>query len=63
MTAAPLIDRERLRLALDAATRDLPAHERVAVAERVAREIARQRRVPSRRRSTRSRPSRRRLSA
>jgi hypothetical protein len=44
MTAAPLIDRERLRLALDAATRDLPAHERVAVAERVAREIARQRR-------------------
>jgi hypothetical protein len=44
MTAAPQIDRERLRLALDAATRDLPAHERVAVAERVAREIARQRR-------------------
>jgi hypothetical protein len=44
MTAAPQIDRERLRLALDAATRDLPAHERVAVAERVAREIARRQR-------------------
>jgi hypothetical protein len=44
VTAAPQIDRETLRLALDAATRDLPAHERVAVAERVAREIARRQR-------------------
>lgn len=42
MTAAPLaIDRERLRLVIEAATRDLAAHERVAVAERVARELAR----------------------
>jgi hypothetical protein len=41
---APTVDRERLRLALEAATRDLPAHERVAVAERVARELARRRR-------------------
>jgi hypothetical protein len=41
---APVVDRERLRLALEAATRDLPAHERVAVAERVARELARRRR-------------------
>jgi hypothetical protein len=38
------IDRERLRLVLETATRDLPAHERVAVAERVAREIARRQR-------------------
>jgi len=43
MTAG-VVDRERLRLALEAATRDLPAHERVAVAERVARELARRRR-------------------
>lgn len=41
---APSIDRERLRLVLETATRDLPAHERVAVAERVAREIARRNR-------------------
>jgi hypothetical protein len=41
---APAVDRERLRLALEAATRDLPAHERTAVAERVARELARRRR-------------------
>jgi len=41
---APAVDRERLRLALETATRDLPAHERVAVAERVARELARRRR-------------------
>jgi hypothetical protein len=38
------IDRERLRVVLDTATRNLPAHERVAVAERVAREIARRQR-------------------
>jgi hypothetical protein len=38
------IDRERLRVVLDTATRYLPAHERVAVAERVAREIARRQR-------------------
>jgi hypothetical protein len=44
VTAAAQVDRERLRLAIDAATRDLPAHERVAVAERVAREIARRKR-------------------
>jgi hypothetical protein len=41
---APTVDAVRLRLALEAATRDLPAHERVAVAERVARELARRRR-------------------
>jgi hypothetical protein len=41
---APAVDRERLRAALEAATRDLPAHERVAVAERVARELARRQR-------------------
>ena len=44
MTAAASIDRERLRLVLETATRDLAAHERVAVAERVAREIARRNR-------------------
>jgi hypothetical protein len=38
---APAIDRERLRLVIEEATRNLPAHEAVAVAERVAREIAR----------------------
>jgi hypothetical protein len=42
--SSPPIDRERLRVVLDTATRDLPAHERVAVAERVAREIARRQR-------------------
>lgn len=41
---APAVDAVRLRLALEAATQDLPAHERVAVAERVARELARRRR-------------------
>ncbi len=41
---APAVDRERLRLVLEAATRDLPAHEATAVAERVARELARRRR-------------------
>jgi hypothetical protein len=41
---APAVDRERLRLVLENATRDLPAHEATAVAERVARELARRRR-------------------
>jgi hypothetical protein len=41
VTAAAPIDRERLRVAIDTATRNLPAHEKVAVAERVARELAR----------------------
>jgi hypothetical protein len=41
---APAVDRERLRLVLEAATADLPAHERTAVAERVAGELARRRR-------------------
>jgi hypothetical protein len=38
------LTREELTAALDAATRDLPAHEKVAVAERVAREVARHQR-------------------
>ena len=42
MTAA--LDRERLQAAIDAATRDLPPQERVAVAERITREMARRRR-------------------
>jgi hypothetical protein len=40
------LSRAQLRAALEDATRDLPPHERVAVAERVAREVAhRQRRM------------------
>ena len=41
---APAVTREQVRLALESATRDLPAHERVAAAERLARELARRRR-------------------
>ncbi len=50
MTAAPALSRRALREALEQATRDLPPQEKVAVAERVAREIARhqrRRRYPS----------------
>jgi hypothetical protein len=42
MTTA--LSRDELQATLDAVTRDLPAHERVAVAERVARELARRKR-------------------
>lgn len=42
MTAA--LDRDRIQAAIDAATRDLPPQERVAVAERIAREMGRRRR-------------------
>lgn len=38
------LSRRQLREALEQATRDLPPHERVAVAERVAREVARRKR-------------------
>ena len=38
--SAPALTREQLRDALIANTRHLPVHERVAVAERVARQVA-----------------------
>jgi phage terminase large subunit-like protein len=43
VTAAPVL-RDRLAAAIEQATRDLAPHERVVVAERVARELARRRR-------------------
>lgn len=42
--SAPPLSREQLRAAIEQATRDLPPHERVAVAERVAREVSRRQR-------------------